>query len=233
MPELLRGPHHCVGIATSVTERIFHFLKTRAEAQSGALSVADLGVLRQQFLASLPKAANYFEGVDRQYNEAGAASAPECVSRETILMTLVYACTHKAARSAFPQVEQIGANWLGQLCGGISRYIRQHICTDANDRLTKAYFEAAGRLGAKLVVADLIADEGIQRVLRECFAPMIARDALDRAASPLCDAVNSHIAGKRGIATADPSKVTEAEMRKFLTFLPPQLTLAFGSQAAA
>ena len=35
MPELLRGPHHCVGIATSVTERIFHFLKTRAEAQGG------------------------------------------------------------------------------------------------------------------------------------------------------------------------------------------------------
>jgi hypothetical protein len=58
MPELLRGPHHCVGIATSVTERIFHFLKTRAEAQSGTLSVADLGVLRQQFLASLPKATS-------------------------------------------------------------------------------------------------------------------------------------------------------------------------------
>jgi hypothetical protein len=233
MPELLRGPHHCVGIATSVTERIFHFLKTRAELQGGTLSVADLGLLRQQFLVSLPKAANYFEGVDRQYGEASAATAPESVSRENILRTLVFVCSHKAARTAFPQAEQIGANWLNQLCGGIALYIRQHVCTDANDRLSKAYFEAAGRLGAKLVVADLLGDEGIQRVLRECLAPLIAKDALDRVAEPLCDAVNSHIAGKRGISKADPSKVTEAEMRKFLAFLPPQLTLAFGSQAAA
>src|SRR5579872_6754669 len=56
MSGLIRGPHHCVGIATSVTERIFHFLKTRAEAQGGTISLEDLGVLRQQFLASLPKA---------------------------------------------------------------------------------------------------------------------------------------------------------------------------------
>ena len=233
MPELLRGPHHCVGIATSVTERIFHFLKTRADAQGGSISAADLGALRSQFLASLPKAANYFEGVDRQYNEASAATAPESLSREFILATLVFACSHKAARTAFPQAESIGANWLNQLCGGIAHYIRKDVYADANDRLTKAYFELAGRLGAKLLVADLLGDEGTQRVLRECFAPLIAKDALDRVAEPLCDAVNSHIAGKRGIAKADPSKVTEAEMKKFLAFLPPQLTLAFGAQAAA
>jgi len=233
MTELLRGPHHCVGIATSVTERIFHFLKTRAEAQGGTLSGADLGALRQQFIASLPKAANYFEGVDRQYSDAGAATAPDSLSRENILGTLVFVCTHKAARTAFPQAEHIGAVWLNQFCGGIAQYIRQHICTDVNDRLTKAYLDVAVRLGAKLVVADLVGDEGIQRVLRECLAPLIARDALERVAEPLCDAVNSHIAGKRGIGKADPSKVTEAEMKKFLTFLPPQLTLAFGNQAAA
>src|SRR5215471_18074256 len=127
MPELLRGPHHYVGVAASVTERIFHFLKARAEAQGGTLSAGDLVSLRQQFLASLPKAASYFEGVDRQYNEASAA---EHVSRENILAKLVFACTHKAARTAFPQVERIGANWLNQLCDGIANYIRQHVCTD-------------------------------------------------------------------------------------------------------
>jgi hypothetical protein len=75
MSKLLGGPHHCVGIATSVTERIFHFLKTRAEAQGGTLSKSDLAALHQHFLASLPKAASYFEGVDRQYNEASADTA--------------------------------------------------------------------------------------------------------------------------------------------------------------
>ena len=233
MPELLRGPHHCVGIATAVTERIFLFLKTPAEAQGGTLAVADLGALRQQFLASLAKAANYFEGVDRLYNEASAATAPDSVSRENILGTLVFVGCHKAARTAFPQAERIGVNWLNQLCGGIAHYIRQSICADADDRLMRAYFEVAGRLGAKLVVADLIGDEGVQRVLRECLGPLVAKDAMERLAEPLSDAVNSHIAGKRGIGKADPSKVTEAEMKKFLAFLPPQLTLAFGSQAAA
>jgi len=233
MPELLRGPHHCVGIATSVSDRVFLFLKSRAEAQGGTLSVADLGALRQQFLAGLPKAANYFEGVDRLYNEASAAAAPDSVSRDHILGTLVFVCSHKAARTAFPQAERIGANWLNQLCGGIAHYIRQNICTDADDRLTRAYFEAAGRLGAKLVVADLVGDEGVQRVLRECLAPLVGKDAVERLAEPMSDAVNSHIAGKRGIGKADPSKVTEAEMKKFLAFLPPQLTLAFGNLAAA
>ena len=233
MAELLRGPHHCVGIATAVTERIFLFLKTRAEAQGGTLAVADLGALRQQFLASLAKAANYFEGVDRLYNEASAATAPDSVSRENILGTLVFVGCHKAARTAFPQAERIGANWLNQLFGGIARYIREQICTDANERLTKGYFEVAAKLGAKLVVSDLLADEAVQRVLRDCFAPMIVNDAIDRIAEPLCDTVNSHIAGKRGIGKADPSKVTEAEMKKFLTFLPPQLTLAFGAPTAA
>jgi hypothetical protein len=233
MSAMLRGPHHGVGIATSVSERIFHFLKTRAEAQGGKLSVEDLSGLRTMFLASLPKAATYFEGVDRHCMEASGATAPECLSRQTILITLVSACTHKAARSAFPQVERIGVNWLNQLCGGVARYIREQVCADADDRLIKAYLEVAGKLGAKLVVADLLSDDGTQRIMRECLAPLIAKDALDRVADPLSDAINSHIAGKRGISKADPSKVTEAETRKFLTFLPPQLTLALGAQAAA
>jgi hypothetical protein len=208
-------------------------LRTRTEAKGGALSEGDLDELRQHFIASLPKASGYFEGVDRQYNEASAATAAEHVSRENILATLVFVCSHKAARTAFPQTERIGVNWLNQLCSGIAQYVREHVCSDVDDRLTRVYFEAAVRLGAKLVVADLISDEGVQRLLRECFAPLIAKDAPDRLAEPLADAINTHIAGKRGIAKADPSKVTEAEVRKFLAFLPPQLALAFGARAAA
>ncbi len=233
MSELLRGPHHCVGIATSVTERIFHFLKTRAEAQGGTLSIADLAVLRTSFLASLPKAANYFEGVDHQYMEACASTAPEYFARDTILPTLLAVCGNKAARSAFPQVERIGVNWLNQLFGGIAKFIRQNVCTDADDRLIKAYLDVAGRVGAKLVVADLINDETTQKILRECLTPLVARDAQERLAEPLSDAVAAHIAGKRGIVKADPAKVTESEMKKFLSFLPAQLSIVFGAFAAA
>ena len=142
-------------------------------------------------------------------------------------------CLRKAALKAFPQVELMGGNWLNQFLGGVARYIREHGCADADDRLTKAYFEAAAKLGAKLQVADLLGDEATRRVLKECFAPFVARDAVERIAESFCDTVNLHVATKRGIGTADPAKVTEGEVKKFLTLLPPQLTIAFGAQAAA
>jgi hypothetical protein len=233
MADLLRGPHHCVAIATSVAERIFHFMKTRAEAHGGNFSVADLNILHAQFLASLPKAAHFFEEMDRQYMEASGSTAPERLSRDTILATLLCACSHKAARTAFPQVERIGATWLDQLFGGVARYVREHICADADDRLTRAYFEVAGKRGARLLVTDLLGDESTQRILRECLAPLVARDAVDRLTESLCDTINAHIAGKRGIGKADPSKITEGELKKFLSFLPPQLVIAFSAQAAA
>jgi hypothetical protein len=233
MVGMLRGPHHSVGIAVSVAERIFHFAKARADVNGGTLSVADLNGLRAQFLASLPKAAHFFEEVDRQYAEACGGTAEEYFSNDSILVTLLSVCLRKAALKAFPQVESIGGNWLNQFLGGVARYIRQHGCADADDRLTKAYFEAAARLGAKLQVADLLGDEAIRRVLKECFAPLVARDAAERIAESFCDTVNLHVATKRGISTADPAKVTEGEVKKFLTLLPPQLTIVFGAQAAA
>jgi len=233
MSALLRGPHHCVGVATSVAERIFHFLKTRAETHGGTLSLADLDPLHAHFLASLPKAASYFEGMDRQCMEASGASAPELLSRANILATLVSAVSHKAARTAFPQVEQFGGQWLGELCAGVARFIRTEVCADADDRLTKAYFELAGRLGAKLVIADLLAEDATQRVLRECFAPLIAKNPPIETIERLCDLVNAHIAGQRHIAAADPAKITLAETRKFLAFLRSQPMAALGTQAAA
>lgn len=233
MSASIRGPHHCVGVATSVADRIFHFLKTRAEAHGGVLSVADLGTLHGHFLGSLPKAASYFEGVDRLYMEASGATAPELLSRDTILATLVSAVSSKAARTAFPQVEHFGVHWLSELCGGVARYIREHVCADADDRLSRAYFELAARLGARLGIADLLADEGVQQVLRECFAPLIARNPPNAITERLCDVVNAYIAGQRHIGAADPAKITQAETRKFLSFLRSHLAAVLGSQAAA
>jgi hypothetical protein len=233
MTGLLRGPHHGVGIAVSVAERIFHFMKTRAEAHGGSLSVSDIEGLRTQFLASLPKAAHFFEEVDRHYAEACGGTAAECFSHDNILVTLLAACVRKAALTAFPQAEHVGGDWLNQFYGGVASYLRRRFCSDADDRLSKAYFETAARLGAKLQVADLLGDEGARKVLKECLAPLAARDAVARMTEPLCAAVNTHIATKRGVATADPAKITEAEVRKFLSFLPPQLAIVFGAQAAA
>ena len=163
MTGLLRGPHHGVGIAVSVAERIFHFMKTRAEAHGGSLSVGEIEGLRTQFQASLPKAAHFFEEVDRHYAEACGGTAAECFSHDNLLVTLLAAFIHKAALTAFPQVEQFGGEWLNQFYGGVAGYLRRRFCPEADDRLSKAYFETAARLGAKLQVADLIGDEGTER----------------------------------------------------------------------
>ena len=73
-------------------------------ATAAAAAINDILFKYRQYYS-----ASYFEGVDRQYNEASAATAAEYVSRENILATLVFACSHKAARTAFPQAECIGA----------------------------------------------------------------------------------------------------------------------------
>jgi hypothetical protein len=163
MAGLLRGPHHGVGIAVSVAERIFHFMKTRAEAHGGNLSIADIETLRPQFVASLPKAAHYFEEVDRYYAEACGGSAPECLSHDNIFVTLLGVCAHKASLTAFPQVELVGGDWLNQFFGGVASYLRRRFCPDADDRLSNAYFETAAKLGAKLQIADLMGDEATGR----------------------------------------------------------------------
>jgi len=225
MTEVVRGLHHSVGIATSVTEKIFHFLKTRSESQGGRLSTTELDVAHAHFLATLPKAARYFEGVDRHYTEATGSTAPEYFAHEAILATSLFACSHKAARTAFPQADGVGEKWLHQLFAGIAAYIRENICADADDGLFKAYFELAMKLGDKLTLADLLHDDGVRRVLRECLAPLIARDAAEKLAEPLSNAVSTHIASERAIGNADPVKVTSAEMRKFLFFLPLELKI--------
>jgi hypothetical protein len=230
---MVRGPHHCVGIATSVIALIFDVLRTRGRAQGGTLSIADLDFARTDFLASLPKAANYFERVDRHYMQASGSIAPEYFAREAILITLLIACGHKAARSAFPQVEYIGERWLIQLFAGIAGYVRKHISANVDDRLIEAYFESAIKLRGGLTTADLLHDDCIRQVLLECLAPLLAKGADETLAQPLSDVVTTHIASMRGIVKADPAKITSAEMQRFLNVLPLELAIELGFSAVA
>jgi hypothetical protein len=233
MPDLVRGPHHCVGIATAVAARIFYLLKTRGEAQRGSLSTADLDLAHADFLAGLSKSADYFESADRQYMQAIGSTAPEYFARESILVTLLIACGHKAARAAFPQGESVGERRLRQLFGGIAGYLRECMTASADERLAEAYFELAVKRGGALRIADLLHDDGIRRVLLECLAPLVAKGADEKLSQPLSDAVTAHIAGMPGIARADSFKITVAEMRKFLYFLPLELGIELGFSAAA
>jgi hypothetical protein len=228
IPDLVRGPHHCVGVAAFAVRRIFDLLKARSVAQAASLSADDLDHVQAQFFSSLLKAADYFEELDRQHMRASGSTALELLSRKSILVTLLIACGHKAARAAFPQVEDIGERWFRELFGGIANYVRAFTCANADRRLIQAYFKLAMTLGGDLRIVDLLNDDGTRQVLGECLAQLIAKGADDKLAQPLSDMVSSHIANTRGIATANPAKITAGEMRQFLSFLALEVRIELG-----
>lgn len=230
MSALLRGPHHCAAVGNATAELIFRYLQSRCQAAGGSLTQADLEAVRSQFFQSLPNAFEFFEQSNQRCMAASASTAPAMFAREALLSTLLAACAQKAARTAFPmQITRFGSVWVGQFFNGLALFIRQHVCTDADERLRKIYaVEAVGK-GVKVAVADLLQNDEVRRVLRECLAPLLGPGAVDKLAGPVSHAVSVAMAVERGIPKPDISKVTEQEMGSFLGWLPPQVNLALGT----
>jgi len=229
----LRGPHHCIANANAVADMIFRYLQSRCAAAGGSLSSADLEAAHGHFTGSLPTAYNAFDVFNARCMEASAATAPAFFARENILSSLLFACGHRAARSAFPnQITRFGAAWLNQFFGGFAEYVRQNVCSTADDRLIKAYAIAANKAGAKLAVTDMLKEPSALQVMRECFAPFMLADAANLRAAALSDVASYQIAAARGIPKPDISKVTEQEVRNFLTWLPPQVNVAMSAAGA-
>lgn len=220
--------------ATAVADMIFRYLHSRCAASGGNLSAADIDAARVHLSQSLPNAFNFFEAINQRCMEAAAATAPTFFSRDTILASLLFTCGHRAARSAFPnQISRFGAPWLNQFFGGFAEDVRQHICPTADDRLIKAYAAASAKYGVKLAVTDLLKEPSTLEILRECFAPFMLSEAPAAFAARLSDVASFHIAAARGIPKPDISKVTEQEVRSFLTWLPPQINVALHAAGVA
>jgi hypothetical protein len=230
---VLRGPHHCIGNANAVTEMVFRYLQSRCAA-TGSLSAAELEAARSHLLQSFPNAFSFFENVNQRCMEASAATAPTFFAKESILGALLFTCAHKAARSAFPnQITRFGPSWLNQFFGGFAEYIRQTVSQTVDDRLMKMYALAAGKLGARITVTDLLNEDGVRKIMHECLVPFMVPDAPTTLASKLSDVASFHIAAARGIPKPDISKITEQEARSFLTWLPPQVNVALSGADAA
>jgi hypothetical protein len=213
--------------ATAVAEMIFRYLHSRCAASGGTMTAADLDAARVHMSQSLPNAFNFFEAINQRCMEAAAATAPTFFAKENILASLLFTCGHRAARSAFPnQITRFGPPWLNQFFGGFAEYVRQHVCASADDRLIKAYAMAAAKYGAKLGITDLLKEPSTLEVMHECFAPLMLADAPTLYAAKLSDVASFFIAAARGIPKPDISKVTEQEVRSFLTWLPPQIQIA-------
>jgi hypothetical protein len=229
----LRGPHHFLGVANSVGDMIFHNLQSRCQTAGGSLTAADLEDARSHFVHKLPQALEFFSMINQTCMEASAATAPDSFARDSVLATLLMACGQKPARRAFDmQMGRFGNVWLAQFFNGLAIFVRERVPT-ADARLIKAYAVAAVKFGAKLSIPDLFKQDAILATLRECLAPLVHADAASDLAAPLSDQVSVHIATQRGIPKPDLSKVTDQQMRNFLTWLPPQAMLVLSGAPGA
>ena len=95
-----------------------------------------------------------------------------------------------------------------------------------DDRLSAAYAKAAITFGSKLSYSDIFKQPDFQGILRECLMPLLSGDAATNLAGPLSDGISLYIAIARGIPKPDISKVTEQQMRNFLSQLPAQFNLS-------
>jgi hypothetical protein len=75
-------------------------------------------------------------------------------------------------------------------------------------------------------------EEATQRVVRECLAPFLTPDAPTLMSARVSDVVSTFIAAERGIPKPDLSKVTEQEMKAFLTWLPSQVNISLTAVGA-
>lgn len=229
-PALLRGPHHCAAVDVPTAELIFKHLLSRCQAAGGQLTTADLETARVQFFQGLPGAFQFFEQSNERCMEASGGAALAPFSNETLLATLLMTALQKAARTAFTmQVNRFGDVWVRQFFLGMAAYVRQHVCTDADARLRKVYAGLSVSKGAKLAVSDLMQHDTVRKILRECLAPFLRADAGEKLAIASADVVSQVIAVQRGIPKPDISKVTDQEMRGFLTWLPSQAAVAIGT----
>ncbi len=205
---------------------IFRYLQSRCQSAGGTLTQADLDAARSHFVSTFPNVFEYFEKVNHNCAEASGSTAPDGFSKELILATLLMVCGHKPAKRAFEmQMGRFGTAWLNQFFGGLAEQIRTRV-PDVDDRLSAAYAQSAITFGAKLSYSDIFKEASFQAILRECLLPVLSGDAASTLAGPLSDGISMYIAVQRGIPKPDISKVTEQQMRNFLSQLPAQFTLS-------
>ena len=220
----LPGPHHCIGTARTVTDVVFRTLRAQCAAGGGNLSLEDLETFYSQIIDSFSSGFDLFELKHHNCMGVSLGIAEMPFARGKILATLLRACGEQSARAVFTlQIERLGMEWIGQLFASLAEYVRQHVHSDIDTRLISAYVETATIPKIKLTIQELLSQEAIKDILVECVTAFETPSTPDSIVQEVRDWVNHSIASKRTVGGPHPCKITEDEMRRFLTLLPRQL----------
>ena len=211
------GPHHCLGTARTVADIVYRSLHARCIARGGTLSVEEIEHCYAEIIASFSSGFDMFERRHLHCMHASVSTAEMPFARDRILVTILRACGETAARQAFSmQVEQQGECWLRPFFDAFAHYVRTHLCTDADQRLTAAYVETGLTRKDKISIDDLLKHKIVQNVLRDCARPLAEQAITAGLVGQVCDSLEAY---------AGTAKATEQQTANFLVLLGRQIAM--------
>jgi len=226
MAETLPGPHHCLGAARAAADIVYRSLHAQCVARGGTLSVEDLEHCYAEIIEGFSCGFDIFEQRHLNCMHASMSIAEMPFTRERILATILRACGEAAARQVFaPQAEQYDEDWLRPFFDGFAHYVRQHLCADADQRLTAAYIEAGLTHKGKITLGGLLSHKIVLNVLRDCARPLAEQPIPSGLVGQVCGCVNGHAARHAATAQAPAINVVAEQMAVFLTLLASQIAM--------
>jgi hypothetical protein len=223
------GPHHCIATASTVSDLIFRYLRARCNAKGGSLSLEDLDDASDRFHESVPSGFDLFETIHVRCMRASGSTAATLFTRDALLATLLYECGYQSAQAAFlHQNTQFGESWLRHFFYGFSSHIRER-CKKTEPELVAVYTHAAKKLKNSLSATELLKQADIRSLLRECMAPILVEAPPVRMIESLVNTINYHISSLRKVGAPDSSRITQAELVRFLSLLRYELELTLNS----
>ncbi len=222
----LRGSHHCIGTGRTIADLIFKIVHDKAVANGGAISPEQILSVKAEFIVSLPSGVKFFEKINQECMAASGSAAPDPFCLDNILTTLFSACVNASARYAFmTQIKQCGLNWLDCFFQGLSQIAQKNLSDEFWEGLIAAYVHAAEIKKADMQVSDLIARNDVKAILSESLAPLYKMFESDKIAKSIGAEINGVIARKYVATGFSTVKITEVQMRQFLTMLQKEIPI--------
>lgn len=221
----LRGSHHCIGTGRAIADLIFKMVHDKAVANGGALSAEEILGVKAEFIVSLPSGMDFFEKVNQQCMSASGGASPDPFSRDNLLSTLLSAGGKGSAKYAFKsQIEKCNPNWLDYFFQGLSLVVRRNISNESWEELIAAYVHAAEINKANMQVIDVIARNDVRAILSDGVTPLYRMFERDEIAQSTSAEINGVIARKYKVAEPGIVKITDDQLKAFLTMLSREIS---------
>lgn len=228
----IRGSHHCIGTSRIILDAIFGVIHSRAIAFGGTITVKEILDAKAQFIESLPSGIDLFEKINRECMEASNSTAPDLFSRDMILATLLSACGEGSAEYAFKlQIQQCGMRWMNYFFEGMAQAVGKNISQEERGQLIDAFVHAAEKHKANMQVSDLVHRKDVQEILLECIAPFSRTVEIDEIVKATSAEINNYICTKYKIRGPHIARITDDQMKRYLTMLPNEFYVTFSPHA--